>query len=32
MPQIFPQAAQRLGDLPKKIDSEIQAILNAAAR
>jgi uncharacterized protein (DUF302 family) len=32
MPQIFPQAVQKVGDLPKKIDAEIQAILDAAAR
>jgi len=32
MPQIFSQAAQRLGELPKKIDAEIQSILDAAAR
>jgi len=32
MPQLFPQAAQRLGDLPKKIDVEIQSILDTAAR
>lgn len=31
MPQLFPQAAQRLGELPKKIDAEIQAILDTAA-
>jgi uncharacterized protein (DUF302 family) len=32
MPQLFPQAAQQLGDLTKQIDVEIQAILDAAAR
>ncbi len=32
MPQIFSQAAQRLGDLPKKINGEIRSILDIAAR
>lgn len=32
MPQLFPQAAQKLGDLTKKIDAEIQAIIDMAAR
>lgn len=32
MPQLFPQAAQQLGNLPKQIDVEIQSILDAAAR
>lgn len=32
MPQIFPHVTERVGDLPQKIDAEIQAILDAAAR
>lgn len=32
MPQIFPHVIQKVGDLPKKIDDEIQAILDTAAR
>ncbi len=32
MPQIFPQAVQQVGDLPQKIDAEIRAILDGAAR
>ncbi|GBC75974.1 hypothetical protein HRbin07_00166 [bacterium HR07] len=32
MPQLFPEVLAKVGDLPKKIDSEIQAILDAAAR
>ena len=31
MPQIFPQIVQKVGDLPEKLDAEIQAILDAAA-
>jgi uncharacterized protein (DUF302 family) len=30
--QLFPQIIEKVGDLPKKIDAEIQEILNAAAR
>lgn len=32
MPQLFPQAVKQVGDLPQKIDAEIQAILDVAAR
>lgn len=32
MPQLFPHVTERVGDLPQKIDAEIQAILDAAAR
>ncbi len=32
MPQIFPHVTERVGDLPQKIDAEIKAILDAAAR
>lgn len=32
MPQIFPHVTERVGDLPQKIDAEIHAILDAAAR
>lgn len=32
MPQIFPHVMQKAGDLPKKIDAEIQSILDTAAQ
>jgi uncharacterized protein (DUF302 family) len=32
MPQIFPTAAQQLGDLPQRIDAELRSILDTAAR
>jgi uncharacterized protein (DUF302 family) len=32
VPRLFPQAAQQLSDLPDKIDAEIEAILDTAAR
>lgn len=32
MPQLFPHVMERVSDLPKKIDAEIQSILDTAAR
>jgi uncharacterized protein (DUF302 family) len=32
LPLVFEKAAQALGDMPKKIDEEVKAILDAAAR
>jgi uncharacterized protein (DUF302 family) len=32
VPLVFEKAAQVLGDIPKKIDQEVKAILDAAAR
>jgi len=32
MPQLFPHVTERVGDLPQKIDAEIKAILDTAAR
>jgi uncharacterized protein (DUF302 family) len=32
MPMVFEKAAQTLGEMPKKVDEEIRAILDAAAK
>ena len=32
MPLVFEKAAQTLGDMPKKVDEEIKAIIDAAAK
>jgi len=32
LPQLFEKAAQALGDLPQKVDAEVKAIIDAAAK